>query len=130
MHQRIHNIESQITSVDEVNQLNLQSICFENTIIQKFLKENFPLQVNKSIYSPFQLGYFQSRYLVMNIDGVRLSKFKLIRYIISHNLIPVEKTTAYKVQAYVSFGLVPIDCTWTDLSKHGRKSLLTSQELM
>ena len=40
MHQQINNIESQITSVDEVNQLNLQSICFENTIIQKLFSSS------------------------------------------------------------------------------------------
>ena len=61
---------------------------------------------------------------------MRISKFKLINHLIVHKLIPVEKTTAYKVQAYVSLGLIPIDCSWTDLSKHGRKALLTSHELM
>lgn len=102
----------------------------EKNIVREYLKVNFPLVRNKSIHSPFELGFFLSRYLVTNIDGVRLSKFKIIKSLIDDKLIPVEKTTAYKVQTYVSLGLIPVDCSWTDLSTHGRKSLLTSHELM
>ena len=62
------------------------------------------------------------------IDGVRISNKKLINC--KEKLIPVAQTTAYKIETLVSLGHLPKDSSWTDISKHGRKALLYSQELM
>ena len=99
-------------------------------VVRQFLSERFPLQENKSIYSPFELGTFLSRHQETIVDGIRLSNLKIIRYLISRNLIPVQKTTAYKLSTYVAQGLIPMNCSWTDLSRHGKKALLTSVEVM
>ena len=47
-----------------------------------------------------------------------------------NNLVPVKKTSLYKVDCYVTFGLIPEDASWTQLSEYGRKSLLQPKDLM
>ena len=80
-------------------------------VIRQFLSERFPLQDNKSIYSPFELGRFLSTHQETIVDGIRMSNLKIIRYLIINKFIPVQKTTAYKISSFVAQGLIPINCS-------------------
>ena len=98
--------------------------------LRKYIMDNFPLDIGTTQYTPFQLGSFLSQHNDTLIDGVRISNKKIINFLTSEKLIPVGQSTAYKIESLVSQGCIPVNSSWTDLSKHGRKALLTSQELM
>ena len=81
------------------------------------------------MYTPFQLGYLFSRHRNTLVDGVFITRFTMFKYLRAHSLIPVQKTTAYKIETYVSFGMILQHDSWTDLSEKGRKALLDHKEL-
>ena len=59
-----------------------------------------------------------------------ISKSRCIHYLINNNLVPVKKTTLYKLSLNVSRNLVHKDATWTDLCKDGRKGYLSPHEMI
>ena len=76
------------------------------------------------------MGSFLNNHVVTYIEGVKISTKKVINYLTAAKLIPVSQTTAYKVDHLCSLGCITENASWTDLSKHGRKALLTPQETM
>ena len=100
------------------------------TVVSSYVQGNFPLIDSATQYTPFQLGRFLNQHVDTYIDGVKISNKKIINYLTAAKLIPVSQTTAYKVDHLCSLGCIPENASWTDLSKHGRKALLTPQETM
>lgn len=77
-----------------------------------------------------RLGISFPDMLILSLMVLKFRKLTIINYLCDHNLIPVKRTTAYKIESYVSLGVIPQDTTWTEMSKHGRKALLTPTEMM
>ena len=80
--------------------------------------------------SPFIIGTLLANHISTLIDGVIISRFMIMKYVMTKRLVPVKKTSLYKLLALVTLGLIPTDATWTELSFYGRKSLLTPRQLM
>ena len=81
-------------------------------------------------YTPFFIGELLCKHAITIVNGVRISKFTMMKYLIQNKHVPVGKTTLYKLDLFVSFGLVPKDTSWSELGTFGRKALLTPRELM
>ena len=58
-----------------------------------------------------------------------ITKSKCIQYLVTNNLVPVKKTTLYKLSSYVSRNLVHKDATWTEICKDGKKVYLNCHEM-
>ena len=112
------------------NDINYESNNREAQVMTLYIAQNCPLDITKNMYTPLEVGYILSRHMTKMVDGIKISKLKLIAHLISKKLIPIQKTTAYNLESYVSLGVLPITANWTDLSKHGRKALLSPSELM
>ena len=114
------------TSNKEVNACDNAN---DMAVVGAYLKCNFILPKERTTYSPYSLGLFLTRHHDTIIDGVKISRSKIIDYLMSMGLIPVKKTTAYKVEGFVTMGVLPQFSTWTDLAKNGRKAILTNREI-
>ena len=100
-------------------------------VIRSFLSRHISVvNISKRSIPPFIVGTLLANHLTTVIDGVSVSKFKIINHLIAHRLVPVKKMSLYKVQGLIIMGLIPSDTTWTELSFYGRKALLTTRQLM
>ena len=114
---------------DEVSEETVAISNSNDLVVEGFIKSSFPLPDREKMYSPYILGEYLTRHHDTIIDGTKITRSKIINYLIAYNLIPVKKTTAYKVEGLASMGLIPKLSTWTDLSKNGRKAILTNREV-
>ena len=102
----------------------------KNQIIGDYMNNILPKLGNNKYYTPYFIGSLISRHVLTVVDGVRISKFSVMGYLKSSRLVPVSKTTMYKIASHVSLGILPKDATWTELGLYGRKALLQPRELM
>ena len=102
----------------------------KNQIIGDYMNNILPKLGNNKYYTPYFIGSLISRHVLTVVDGVRISKFSVMGYLKSSRLVPVSKTTMYKIALHVSLGILPKDATWTELGLYGHKALLQPRELM
>ena len=86
------------TSNKEVNACDNAN---DTAVVGAYLKCNFILPKERTTYSLYSLGLFLTRHHDTIIDGVKISRSKIIDYLMSMGLIPVKKTTAYKTKLKV-----------------------------
>lgn len=84
----------------------------------------------KYSYGPYVVGHLLSRRVDTFVEGVRVSKFGIMNYMMRKKLVQVKKTKLYKVDSFVAMGLIPQDSTWTEIAKYGRDALLTPRQVM
>ena len=94
-------------------------------VIKSYLDDKLPLQSSHTVHSPYTPGSFMASHHDTIVDGIKITRFKMIKSLVSHKLIPVEKSTVYKLESMFTMGVVPFETSWTELSQRGRKSLLT-----
>ena len=97
--------------------------------MSRYIQRRLPHKSSQNVYTPYHVGLLLSRHVETLIEGVRISKFALMRYLMLTKNVPVQKTTLYKVDTYVSLGLLPEDASWTDFSQNGRKALLEHSDI-
>ena len=95
-----------------------------------FISRRLPTRYNNRHYTPYHVGMFLSRHALTIIDGVRISKWALMLHLMEHKLVPVKKTSLYKLDCYFTFGLILDNVSWTQLSENGRKAILQPKDLM
>ena len=120
------NIDIPDNSTNITNGAALQHHNVNDDVVSHFISSTLSLRDSMTTYSPFLLGLYLTQHHDTIIDCVKITKSKIIDHLISKNLIPVKKTSAYKVEGYVSLGLIPEFSSWTDITKNGRKAILTN----
>ena len=101
----------------------------EDDIMLDYVITGLGAMNEKSFYTPYAVGNFLCKGHNVFKHGMKITMFKIIKFLIRKCAVPARVTKIYKLCVQVSTGLVDVDTSWTDLSKNGRKPYLSSKQL-
>ena len=100
------------------------------SIIHGYVTTRLSLRSNTNHFSPFEIGTLLHRHRNFTVNSHVITKFKIIIHLVHYKLVPIKKTSLYKLTSLVSEGKVPVDATWTELTRDGSKPYLSHREFM
>ena len=83
---------------------------------------------NSNSYPPYFVAKLLLHHRTFTVNGVKVTKFRLIKHLVDQHLVPVKKSSLYKLVDRYASGYVSENTTWTMLAKSGAKPYLTHHE--
>ena len=97
--------------------------------VHEYITTSLSSRSDDSYYSPYAIGNLLARHTNIPTDHGILSKSKIINHLVKHKMVPLKKTSLYKLSEKSKCGLVHQDATWTEVTVDGRNGYLSSREL-
>ena len=98
-----------------------------DNIIYEYLHEKIPpIQPPRKFYSPYDIIKFICNHRSSSqVNGISITKFKLIKYVTQKNLVPLQVSQVYSIcKKHSTTKYITQDTTWTDLHKRGKGAFL------
>ena len=85
---------------------------------------------NGPYYTPYSVGHMLCNHSNMSTTNGVISKSTLMNHLMIHKLVPVKKSSLYKLSNKASKNMIHEHATWTEISQHGQKGYLSSRDMM
>ena len=104
----------------------------DETAIKQLLSSSLPeLSITSSYYNPFVvLSFLQSIPKRALNSNTKLTRFKVMKYLVKEKLVPVRISTLYNMLNDFNVRKYSPLSPWSDFRKRGRKPYLSSGEIM
>ena len=102
----------------------------EDRVICAYITEKLGVPSQKQYFSPFTIGNFLVCANKIIIDSIKISRNKLINFMILNNIVPIKSTAMFRLVLLSANSMIGINETWTELRHNGRKGYLTSVEVL
>ena len=104
----------------------------DDEIIEELVMEKLgPVDDAYKYHGPYTIASFLAKHRNSStVNGNKITVFKVIKFFIKYDMVPIRTTTLYKLSTQFKIGKILIDATWSDLSRRGRKAYLNPLEFM
>ena len=99
------------------------------TEINAFILRKLPARISNTYYSPYHVASFLLQFKKVKIMGVKVSRKRLMKHMITYKYVPVKQTNLYKICRKLKLKDLPQDASWTELQKRGRKPIISDRAL-
>ena len=99
------------------------------TEIANYCSRTLPPRREGSFIKPYHLGMFLAKHTEFKVVDVKVTRYKVINYLIEERLVPCKVTSCHKLMKLYIKGILYSHYNWSEMDKHGRKPHLSNAGL-
>ena len=97
--------------------------------VHEYITTSLSSKSNERYYSPYAIGNLLARHSNIQSENGIISKSKVINHLVKYRMVPIKKTSLYRLSEKSKFGFIHQAATWTEVTGDGRKGYLSNREL-